>query len=257
MKIYALILLLALGLSGCKSYQKKGMLASPSVPQAEAAVSPPFAAGAPIKGAPSQETATPGAPSEPSAAARASRMLVWTSTLEIKVNSTTESLAKAVALTAACGGYAESQTIGHNVSSAVLRIPTMRFNSSIDALEKLGELLNRAVEGKDVTDQYVDLDSRIKTMTELRDRMRLLLTQTKEIKEILAIETELNRIQSDLDSMQARLKVLSQLVEFSTINLTFRTEPIAPPERMTIYGPVGYAVKGIGWVLEKMWVIRE
>jgi hypothetical protein len=208
-------------------------------------------AGASIAGAADGEAPKAEAPVPPV------RMLVWTATLELEVHSTTESLAQAVALAEKCGGYAESQTNGNGRSSASLRIPSSAFSSSISSFEKLGIVLSRGIDGKDVTDQYVDLDSRIKTMTELRDRMRALLTQAKEIKEILAIETELNRIQSDLDSMQARLKGMQGQVDFATVNLTFSLACYVKPPRTVIYGPLGYTVKSLGWLFEKMWIIRE
>ncbi len=67
--------------------------------------------------------------------------------------------------------------------------------------------------------------------------------------DILAIETELNRVQADIDSMQGRMKSLKGKVDLATIELTLN--------RAKILGPLGYLFKGLCWGVEKLFVIRD
>ena len=69
------------------------------------------------------------------------------------------------------------------------------------------------------------------------------------MKDVLAIETELNRVQGEIDSMQARITKLKGLVDFSTINLHLT--------RKKMLGPAGYVFKGVFWTVEKLFVLRD
>lgn len=83
----------------------------------------------------------------------------------------------------------------------------------------------------------------------LRDRLTQLLEKAADVKDVLAIETELNRVQADIDSMEGRIKSLKGQVEYATVTLSL--------ERKPILGPLGYLFKGLWWGVEKLFVIRE
>ena len=117
------------------------------------------------------------------------------------------------------------------------------------SLESIGKVTSRRVSSEDVTEQYVDIDARLKTMIALRDRLRALLDKADNVKDVLAIEKELGRVQGDIDSMQARLKALKGKVDLASISVTIR--------RRRILGPLGYLFKGAWWAVEKLFVIQE
>jgi hypothetical protein len=122
-------------------------------------------------------------------------------------------------------------------------------------VERSGTVQRRHVKGEDVTEQYVDVETRLKNNLALRDRFRDLLAKAKDVKEILLIEAELNRIQSEIDSMEARMRVLKDQIQMSTIRVSLEQQ--VPPKPATIYGPLGYLYKGAEWFVVKLFVIRE
>jgi hypothetical protein len=69
------------------------------------------------------------------------------------------------------------------------------------------------------------------------------------VEEVLRVEGELTRLQTQIDRTEGRLKRLRSEVELSTLSARF--------ERRRILGPLGYALKGVAWVVEKLFVIRE
>lgn len=69
------------------------------------------------------------------------------------------------------------------------------------------------------------------------------------VKDILAIETELNRVQSDIDSMEGTMKSLKGQVDLATVDLSFK--------RQQILGPLGYVVTGLWWVVKKLFVLSD
>lgn len=65
---------------------------------------------------------------------------------------------------------------------------------------------------------------------------------------MLAIEAELARVQGEVDVMEAHLRMLRGRVELADVALD--------AERPRVLGPLGLLVSGIGWVIEKLFVIR-
>ncbi len=178
------------------------------------------------------------------------RLLVWKARLSFEVWSVSNSLAQAEAIAAQQGGYAEYKSDDRDgYASLKLRIPVQSLTNTLLSLESLGDITSRYVENEDVTEQYVDTDARLKNKTVLRDRLRQLLDKATAIKDILAIETELNRVQSDIDSMEALLQSLQGQVDYATVDLSFH--------RKQLLGPLGYVCKGIWWTVSKLFVLRE
>jgi hypothetical protein len=178
------------------------------------------------------------------------RMLVWKARLGVDVWNISNAVVQAEAIAAQNGGYVEYKSDDQDgYSSLKLRIPVQAFTQAVHSVESLGEITSRYVENEDVTEQYVDLDARLKNRIVLRDRLRDLLGKAIEVKDILAIETELNRVQGDIDSMEARRKALQGQVDFATVDLSLH--------RKEILGPLGYALKGVWWTISKLFVLRD
>ena len=181
------------------------------------------------------------------------RMLAWKASLSIEVADVTNAALRAVALAEQNGGYLESRSDhSYGGTSLKLRLPAPAFTNAIGALEALGRVESRSVESEDVTEQYVDVEARLKNRIVLRDRLRKLLDQATEVKDVLAIETELNRVQGDVDSMEARIKALKGRVDYAVLDLHLSQKPPAK-----ILGPLGYLLKGLYWTVEKLFVIRD
>lgn len=181
---------------------------------------------------------------------RPDRMLIWKASMSIQVWSVSNAVNEAVALAERQGGFVEEKTDrGEESASLTVRVPAQSFKTALSSLETLGTVTYRNIEGEDVTEQFIDVEARLKNKIVLRDRLKQLLEKANEVKDILAIETELNRVQADIDSMEGRIKSLRGKVEYSTLSLNL--------ERKPILGPLGYLFKGLWWGVEKLFVIRE
>lgn len=178
------------------------------------------------------------------------RMLIWRASVDLEVSSVSNAVVAVSDVATALGGYIENQSDrGEESASLTLRVPVDTLTTSMEALDAIGEVTRKSVSSKDVTEQYVDTDARLKTKIALRDRLRNLLDKAEDVEDILAIEKELGRVQGDIDSMQARLKTLKGQVDFATIEVSIR--------RKKILGPVGYVWDKACWLVEKLFVIQE
>lgn len=182
--------------------------------------------------------------------AEQARMLVWTADLEIEVSDVTASIATVTDMTKKQGGYVERTTNRKDGgASLTIRVPAALLKATVSNLEALGTVTHQRVSAEDVTEKYVDIDARLKNKIALRDRLKQLLDKATAVKDILSIETELNRVQSDIDSMTAQLKSLRGRSDYASIDVTL--------SRKQILGPLGYFFKGLFWGIEKLFVIQD
>jgi hypothetical protein len=181
------------------------------------------------------------------------RMLIWKAALTVEVDDVKEAAARATVVTEKAGGYVEQKSDSgekdDKSACLTIRVPADKFKSAVAGLENLGTVTDRNVTGQDVTEQYVDVEARLKNKIVLRDRLQKLLDRADAVKDILSIETELNRVQGDIDSMTAQLKALKGRVDYATITLSL--------QRKQVLGPIGFVGKWVVWAVEKLFIIRE
>lgn len=103
-----------------------------------------------------------------------------------------------------------------------LRIPSVHFD---DLLQRISEnaktIESKNIEAQDVTEEYIDVEARIKTKKELENRYMELLSKAKTVEEMLSIEKELGTLRSDIESTEGRLKYLKDQVSFSSLSVEF------------------------------------
>jgi hypothetical protein len=111
-----------------------------------------------------------------------------------------------------------------------LSVPADKLDAALDQLAKIGTVLRRNTSSQDVTAQYVDTQSRLKSMRTSVDRVRALMAQAKNLGQVVALESELSRREADLESLESQLGSLKNSVELSPLTISLRmpgTEPVA------------------------------
>jgi hypothetical protein len=175
------------------------------------------------------------------------RMLIQRARQELRSDEIEEAAETAKAIAKEVEGYVESSEVREDERATLrIRVPADRLQEVLGRLAGIGDEASRQVESQDVTDQLVDLDARLKNMIALRDRLRKLLDQAETVTDILAVEKELTRIQSDLDAMEARLESLRGQVSLAAIQLTIR--------KKRILGPLGLIGYGVYWAVSKLFI---
>ncbi|MGN6636964.1 MAG: DUF4349 domain-containing protein [Oryzihumus sp.] len=105
-------------------------------------------------------------------------------------------------------------------------VPADKLDTTLDQLARVGTVLSRSTTSQDVTDQYVDTASRVKTMQASLDRVRALLAQATNIGQVVSLESELSRREADLESLQAELAALKGSVDRSTVTVALSTPAV-------------------------------
>jgi hypothetical protein len=152
--------------------------------------------------------------------AHSSAMLIYTASLSLAVFQVEPGLNAVERLAREAGGYLSSR----QDNAITIRVPRDRFQDAIDRIEKLGDVTHRDIKAQDVTDEFVDLQARLKNAYAIRDKLSELLARAS-VKEALEIEKELGRVTEDIERMEGKLKLLRDQIAFSTITVSF--SPVA------------------------------
>ncbi len=218
----------ALALAGCGDTSKSST-ASSGVNREPGAATPAPAEGGAGTGADSAQSGAGTAKTAPTTApidpAALQRSIVYTGSLDVRVDDVNAAAAQAEGIATGAGGYVggDNRVIQSTRSTAVLtlRVPAAGFTATMTALSDLGHETRRQVSTQDVTAQVIDVASRVKTQQASVDRIRALLARATSISEIESVESELTRREADLESLQAQQRQLSDLTSLSTITATF------------------------------------
>lgn len=122
------------------------------------------------------------------------------------------------------GGYYANESFNNtdweSSFNLKIRIPSSNFEKFITAIESGdGEIDYKEIDARDVTDQFIDLETRLETKRNYLKRYNDLLKLAKSIKEILEIEEKIRGLEEEIESTTGRLRYLSDLVDYSTLDL--------------------------------------
>jgi len=154
----------------------------------------------------------------------AERQIARTGALTLRCDDITVAADQLRRLAGSLGGYVASESVNGKSSGELSRIvfsvPATSMDRFMAEAVASGELLNRSVTAKDVTEQVADVDARIRTLRESIARIRVLMARTGSISDIARVEEELTRRQSDLESMLAQQNVLRSQVDRAPVTVT-------------------------------------
>ncbi|HZC27955.1 MAG TPA: DUF4349 domain-containing protein [Actinopolymorphaceae bacterium] len=176
-----------------------------------------------------------GTGSSPARAALTARSIVRTAELVVRTKDVQAAADRAAGLVQGGDGYVASQQTNGDIGNGaglssvnlVLRVPVDDFDRVARQLLALGTPLADKRDAKDVTDEVVDVDSRVASQQKSIQRLRTLLGQAKTVGEVMQVETELTNRETELESLQARYAALSSQAALSTIRVTFEAPEVA------------------------------
>lgn len=239
------LLAAALTLTGCSAGGSSGGSAAQATAAArgDAHEAAPEAGGGSGRGAASDARAT--APPRLTAS-----HVIRTASLTVQVKDVPKALETARTAAENAGGYVGDETTtrdekGRVRTRVVLRVPVDRYNEVLADLEDTGKLLDRTAKAQDVTDQVVDVESRIKSQRASVARVRALMDRATRLSDVVALEGELSRRESDLEALLAQQASLKDRTSMATITLSLSE---APEPKAADDDPPGFvdAVAG-GW----------
>ena len=115
--------------------------------------------------------------------------------------------------------YDYKDKIEHKI---VIRVPADKFELLLDRISQNAKKLDsKNINALDVTEEFIDVEARIKTKKELENRYKELLKQANKVEEILTIEKEIGNLRTEIESIEGRLKYLKDKISYSTLTVVF------------------------------------
>lgn len=176
--------------------------------------------------------------------------IIHTASLTVEVKDVPKALDEARRTAETAGGYVGEETTGrdsdgHEHTRVVLRVPTARYDEVIAGLQGTGRLVDRTARAEDVTDQVVDVDSRVRSQRASVERIRALMDRAARLSDVVSLEGELSSREADLEALLARQASLKDRTNLATITLSLSEKPVREAAGGDSPG-IGDALSG-GW----------
>lgn len=216
---------------GCSDAKKAAMDRSEGGQVAERAA---LRANAPAAGAAKEPPAPPDAPPE--------RKIIYTARIELHVANLDDARGKLDALLTEVKGYvAKSDESGRSGGSRSgtwkVRVPVSAFHDFLARVESFGELINKTSDAQDVTEEYVDVEARLKNLkAEEAVLNKLLQEKAQSTADLLAFRKQITDVREQIERLQARLTTLSRLTAMTTIDIVMSEDKAYIPPTAPTFG---------------------
>jgi len=124
------------------------------------------------------------------------------------------------------GGFVTNSSSSVNASgkkqgSLTIRINSDKYDAMLKDMNNFGKVLNSQINGNDVTAEYIDLQARMNTQTELEKRLLALLNEkTAKLIDVVEVEGKLSNVREIIEKTQGRMKYLKNQTDFSTLTVS-------------------------------------
>ena len=167
--------------------------------------------------------------------------IIKTASARYKVNNVANATRRIKVIAQQHGAYISDLRFDNNLyrkeNRFTIKVPQKYFDSVMDSVNTVVDFVEyENITTKDVTEEYIDLETRLKTKREVKARYEAILRKNaKTVEDILLTEDKLRIIQEEIESAQGRLKYLSSKVAFSTIQIDLyeSVEYVEEPEAYT------------------------
>lgn len=168
------------------------------------------------------------------AAAAQQRIIVRTVDMEIRVDAVPLAIEDVSRLATDFGGWVVSteQTQKHRGSISV-RVPAGRLDEAISHIRALAaEVESERVTSQDFTDEYSDTSARVRNLEATQAALLMLFDRAEKVEDAVTVQTELTKVQEEIERLTGRLKLLEQTSAFSLVNVRLQ----AVPSQMSVDG---------------------
>jgi Domain of unknown function (DUF4349) len=137
------------------------------------------------------------------------------------------------------GGYIVESTTnigedGYEDGMMAVRVPMNGFRPFLQEVKDLSEgSPHESVRGEDVTEEYVDLSSRLKAKQQVRDRLESFMKEAERTEDLLKISADLARVQEEIEQIEGRLKFLKNQSDYSTVTIQFEVKNLKAEKLQT------------------------
>lgn len=165
-----------------------------------------------------------------STAEAADRKIIRNAEITIEVSSTTDAQHLVTSIAESHGGFVATSEAKQRESNdpaqrkldikLVVRVPSTQFGSAFDQIKKLaGNTPSEQVTSQDVTEDFIDLEARIKTQKALEVQFLEIMRQAHKIEDALEVQRQIAEVRTEIEKLEGRKRFLENRSSLSTINV--------------------------------------
>lgn len=162
-------------------------------------------------------------------------MVIYQAELQLRVKNFESTISRLEHRATALGGYVVQSNVAKEGKEQIngtitIRIPQKYFQTFMkDAEGTAAEVIDRHVTGQDVSEEYVDLESRLKSKRAVEARLMDFMKSAAKTEDLLKISSDLSAVQEEIERIEGRMKYLQNQTQYSTITVSLYENKVVVP----------------------------
>jgi Domain of unknown function (DUF4349) len=164
-----------------------------------------------------------------------SRRIVRQAMVELTMADIDRGVSRAMDVVEAAGGFvagtdAQTDATGTYRATLTAYVPTDRLARVLADLDTLGRMTRRQVSGHDVSEEFVDLEARVRNLERHEGQLLAFMGRAQKVSDLLSLENELARVRGEIERLTGRIRFLKARTEMATIQIGLVRAPLAAPD---------------------------
>ena len=183
------------------------------------------------------------------------RLVIKNASLSIVVEDPGESMDSISKLASDLGGFVVTSNLyriqvngGVEVPQAniTIRVPSEKLDQALEVIKSsAGQILNENISGQDVTQEYTDLESRLRNLERAEQQLTAIMEQAWETEDVLNVYNRLVEVQEQIELIKGQMKYYEQSAALSAISVNVQANEAVQPLKIGNWQPVGVAKRAI------------
>jgi hypothetical protein len=188
--------------------------------------------------------------------AEPTKMIIYNADLSLVVKDSGVAQEEITAMIEGLEGYVSNSSSytysgGLRRITLTLRVPATNFNQAMSTLRAMAmEVTQESIGTEDVTQEYVDLESRLRALEAKADRLEELMEQAEDTEAVLAVYEQLSQTQLEIEQTKGRMQYLERAAALATITVTLTPDELSQPIEIAGWRPGGIAKSAFQALIE-------
>lgn len=162
------------------------------------------------------------------------RLVITDTSLSLQVKDVSQSIKQIETETKNLGGFLVTSHLSKPELAAsgniTIRVPTDKLSQALDIFRTLAvKVVSESVVGRDVTDQYEDLDARLQVLYKTKTKFESIMDQAIKVSDLLEVQRELVSLQSQIDTIVGQQQYYKKSADLSKITIYLSTDDLSLP----------------------------
>lgn len=177
------------------------------------------------------------------------RKIIKDGALDLETDDVNKTYANILAYAKENGGYefSHQKTVNKDYITieAVIKIKPEKLDAVMSYAGDVSTVINSSTSSDDITEDYYDIQTRLGTKRKTLDTYYKILKNTKELNDILTVQSEINNLIEEIEAFEGKLKMWDQLVSESSLKITIsQTDDPLKPRRKINWSALSWSDMG-------------